>query len=387
MNMNMVIIPRAQFGQLLTRDEFRKAVFERDGMRCVVCGTWPHENVYVTNLDAHHVLERRLFPDGGYYLDNGATVCSGDMPGGGCHMQAEQTTISCDELREKAGITTVILPPHLYKDQPYDKWGNPILPDGRRLRGELFDDESVQKVLASVLHLFTDRVKYPRTYHLPWSPGATDDDRLVEDVEAMFAGKEVVVTEKMDGENTTMYRDYIHARSLDYSPHDSRDRVKAMWAAVAHDIPEGWRVCGENLYAEHSIHYPDLYSYFQVFSVWNEKNVCLPWDETKEWAALLGFSTVRVLTRGVWGAPASVAVPWRKLDRAWIEDAWKCHTEPDLNEAPRETEGYVVRLAGEFHYKDFRKSVAKYVRAGHVVHREGHWSNRRVVPNGLIKGK
>ena len=74
------------------------------------------------------------------------------------------------------------MPPHLYRDQPYDKWGNPVLPNGTRLRGELFDDASVQKVLAPVLALFTDRVKYPRTYHLPWSPGLTDDDRKLDDL-------------------------------------------------------------------------------------------------------------------------------------------------------------------------------------------------------------
>lgn len=370
---------------LLTRNDFRDGVFKRDWHSCVVCKVKGRRiidcerNLYDdgAKLDAHHILERRLWPDGGYYLDNGVSVCEP------CHMKCEQTIISCEEVREKAGIKKVIIPPHLYPDQRYDKWGNPILDNGTRLRGELFDDESVQKVLEPVLHLFTSRVKYPRTYHLPWSPGMKDDDRMVEDVEAMFGGKDIVVTEKMDGENTTMYRDYLHARSLEYAPHASRDRVKAMWANIAHDIPDGWRVCGENLYAEHSIHYRDLPSYFMVFSVWNDKNVCLSWDETKEWAALLGFPTVPVLAEGVWGGHPSKAVPWRVFDRQWIEDAWKIRTEPDMHEDRQETEGYVVRVAGEFHYKDFRRNVAKYVRANHVQHKDGHWSNRRVIPNEL----
>lgn len=267
--------------ELLTRDQFREAVFRRDGHRCVMRGTPGCEYdllgaVYV-KLDAHHILERRLWPDGGYYIDNGASVCEP------CHMKCEQTLISVDEVREKCGITKPVLPPHLYRDQRYDKWGNPILDNGLRLRGELFDDESVRKVLGDLAEfhpsgIFTDKVKYPRTYHLPWSPGATDDDRIMEDPDTCFGGKAVVVTEKMDGENCTMYSDYIHARSLEYSSHPSRDRVKAMWSQIAHDIPKGWRVCGENLYAEHSIHYDDLSSYFQVFSVWNDKNVCLSWS-------------------------------------------------------------------------------------------------------------
>jgi hypothetical protein len=34
-------------------------------------------------------------------------------------------------------------------------------------------------------------------------------------------------------------------------------------------------------------------------------------------------------------------------------------------------EGFVVRLADRFHYKDFRYNVGKYVRAEHVVRHGG----------------
>ena len=50
---------------LLTRDQFREIVFERDAKRCVIC--------HCPGQDAHHIIERRLFPDEGYYLENGAT--------------------------------------------------------------------------------------------------------------------------------------------------------------------------------------------------------------------------------------------------------------------------------------------------------------------------
>ena len=55
------------------------------------------------------------------------------------------------------------------------------------------------------------RTHYPRTPHLPWSPGATPDDVRAGDPGAL-RGREVVVTEKLDGENTTLYRDGMHAR-------------------------------------------------------------------------------------------------------------------------------------------------------------------------------
>lgn len=342
--------------QLLTRDEFRENVFKRDqwtlcggdAKHCRVCPTM------TPAADAHHILERRLWPDGGYYLNNGIALC------GPCHIKAESTEYTVEFLREKAGITKPILPPHLYRDQVYDKWGNPVLPNGTRLKGDLFDDASVQKILGDRVSLFTDHVKYPRTYHLPWSPGLTKDDRQMPDTK-VFEGQEVVVTLKMDGENTTMYNDYMHARSLAYEAHPSRSRVMALHGVLAHDIPKGWRVCGENLYAKHSIHYTDLKAWFQVFSIWNDKNVCLSWDETCEYAELLCLPMVDVLYRGV-------------FDREAIEKAFEGFKEKH--------EGYVVRNAGQFHYGQFRFNVAKYVRASHV-HTHGHWMREVVVPNGL----
>lgn len=62
----------------------------------------------------------------------------------------------------------------------------------------------------------------------------------------------------------------------------SRDRVKAWASRFQHDIPENWRLVGENLTAVHSIAYSDLPHIFMGFQVWNEANVCLGWDETLE---------------------------------------------------------------------------------------------------------
>lgn len=331
---------------LLTRDQFREIVFERDGKRCVICNS--------PGQDAHHIMERRLFPDEGYYLENGATVC------GPCHWKAEQTIIPVDGFLRALGLQSPILPPHLYPDQPYDKWGNPILPNGSRLRGELFDDESVRKVLAPVLHLFVSRIKYPRTYHLPFSPGIGPDDRVLTSYSG-FEGNVVVVTEKMDGENITWYRDYMHARSLDYDPHPSRDRIKAMWAERAHDIPDAYHICGENLYAKHSITYNNLQSYFYVFSVWAGLN-CLSWNDTMEWAELLNLPFVRPMYRGPWNEDVVMELAL------------------GLNKDTQE--GLVVRVDDEFHYKDFRYKVAKYVRENHVQ-THGHWMRQMVTPNKL----
>jgi len=139
-------------------------------------------------VDAHHIIERRLWPDGGYYVDNGASVCAG------CHLRCESTEVSVEEVRAAAGITRILVPPHLYPGQPYDKWGNPVLPNGQRLRGELFQDGNVQKALGDVLQLFTHWVKYPRTYHLLWSEDVKDDDRVMESLDGLV-GQRVIATE------------------------------------------------------------------------------------------------------------------------------------------------------------------------------------------------
>ena len=205
--------------------------------------------------------------------------------------------------------------------------------------------------------------KYPRTYHLHWSPGLQNDDRMHEN-ESFFDGKEVVATIKMDGENTSIYKNHVHARSLDSQYHPSRDWVKSFASQFQHEIPEGWRICGENLYAKHSIFYNNLPSYFLGFNIWDDKNFCLSWDETLEWFNLLGITPVESFYRGIWDAS--------KIQE--IFDEYNTET----------TEGYVVRISNEFHYDDFNICVAKWVRKGHVQ-TSNFWMNEQVIPNKLSK--
>ena len=91
--------------------------------------------------------------------------------------------------------------------------------------------------------------KYPRTFHLPWSPGATSDDKILKDTKH-FEDQYVVVSEKRDGECTTIYPDKVHARSIDSKDHPSRHRLKQLQAEIGHLIPQGFRICGANLFAQ-----------------------------------------------------------------------------------------------------------------------------------------
>lgn len=198
----------------------------------------------------------------------------------------------------------------------------------------------------------TAYIKHPRTFHLPWSAAIHPDDRVIEEMDA-FVGNPVVVTEKLDGENTSLYRNHYHARSIDSRNHPSRNRAKAIWASIAPGIPPRWRLCCENMFAKHSIAYSDLEGYLYGFSVWNDKNECLAWDDTVEWFGLFGLPIVPVLYEGVYDETVIKALYDPEKD-------WE------------RSEGYVVRLAKSFHYDDFQKSVAKYVRSGHVQTTR-HW--------------
>ncbi|AZM48906.1 kinase [Streptomyces sp. WAC 06738] len=202
------------------------------------------------------------------------------------------------------------------------------------------------------------RVHYPRTPHLPWSPGAASDDVRAGDL-AGLRGREVVVTEKLDGENTTLYADGLHARSPDSAHHPSRAWVKGLQGRIGGEIPPGWRVCGENVFARHSLAYEDLESWFYGFSVWDGDR-CLDWDRTVRFLRRLGVPVPPVLWRGVFDERALRAL---RLDIA-------------------RQEGYVVRAVEGFGLGEFGQRVAKWVRRGHVQ-TGTHWMHAAVVANGL----
>ena len=68
--------------QLLTREEFKRQVFAVTNGKCCVPGC------NCNAVDAHHIMDRKLWSDGGYYLHNGAALCAEH------HLQAERGEIT-----------------------------------------------------------------------------------------------------------------------------------------------------------------------------------------------------------------------------------------------------------------------------------------------------
>ena len=198
---------------------------------------------------------------------------------------------------------------------------------------------------------------YPRTPHLPESPGSTSDDKWASPATLKFldSGIELVTTIKMDGGNVSLYPDYFHARSLDSGTHAWDTLAKQIWSRVRFDIPEGYRVSCESMYARRSVAYENLKSPLYVIGIWNDNNEMISWDETEEWADLLELPTVPVIYRGT--SLKDARTVWGK------------------NYDSETSEGFVVRNAAAIPYENFNQNIAKYVRANHVTTR-ADWRHR-----------
>ncbi len=227
----------------------------------------------------------------------------------------------------------------------------------------------------------TQYVKYPRTFHLPFSQSNSSDDVWWKDC-SLFEGKEVVISEKIDGESCSIYPDgHVHARSLDTDNHPSRTWIKRMAGEFSFNIPANHRICGENVYAYHSIFYTDLPSYFLAFGIYDGNNNCLSWQETEDICEILGLHTVPVIYKGIWSE--------KLIRNLWTgKGAYPTYRTSELQPefpkdfVPCDAEGYVVRFAESFHYDQFSKSCAKMVRKNHVT-TDQHWMERKPVPNLL----
>ena len=214
--------------------------------------------------------------------------------------------------------------------------------------------------------------KYPRSFHLPWSPGGTSDDKRMADVSALV-GVEIVVTEKCDGSNLTYTRGGVFARSHAGPPaHPSFDLAKATHARIAHALSPGLSLFCEYCYAVHSIAYDALPETSLVFGARDDDTGRFwSWDMVVAQARDVGLPTVPVLFRGVIGDA-------RALEALTL----------DLAHGPSafggEREGVVVRAASEITASGFSQSLAKWVRAHHVQTDE-HWLHQAIRPQRVSR--
>lgn len=209
----------------------------------------------------------------------------------------------------------------------------------------------------------TNYIKYPRTPHLPFSESHTDDDKVLPTDSHFYDFDKVVVTTKMDGENTTVYwNGKCHARSI-----DSIHKTYHSWLIQNiqnwyYNLPINSHICGEYLYAKHSIYYNNLESYFLGFSFWRNKKECANWEDTQTIFNDLEIKTVPILYIGKYDRKKVI-----ELAKQVIADG---------------QEGIVIRNYDKFYYQDFDKNIAKYVRKNHIQTNQ-HWSQGIIEKNIL----
>lgn len=213
--------------------------------------------------------------------------------------------------------------------------------------------------------------KYNRTFHFPFSEGASSDDKIALDISGVI-GKQIVISEKLDGSNCSLEHSGCFARTHSGPPvHESFDGLKAMHANIKHKIPPNIQLFGEWVFAKHSINYSELPSYFMLFNVRDlNTNTWASWDEVELWAQEIETHTVPVLFKG----EVKSDIELQKMIKSFMIQSSKCGGE---------MEGVVVRVANEFNDNDFATSVFKMVRKNHVQTSE-HWTNQTIIRN-LIK--
>jgi len=207
--------------------------------------------------------------------------------------------------------------------------------------------------------------RYPKTPHWPWSETVHRDDSYHQDPE-FFLDKEVVVTEKIDGGNTALYRGEVYARSTLRPSHDGWMAMVRKNHAWKVDRDTEWlTLFGEDIAARHSISYTipmdeTFYLFAARISVEQVDDIFCSWDGVESYAKHYDLPTVPVIFKGSFSKI-------KDITEFFIEERKK-HSA-----FGPEKEGFVMRTADSFPANDFSQNVAKFVRAKHVQTDE-HWT-------------
>lgn len=213
--------------------------------------------------------------------------------------------------------------------------------------------------------------KYGRTYHFPFSPGTTSDDRFNhtywEDIQKIDT---LVYTEKLDGENNCLNQFGVFARSH-VAPTTSpwTNQIRERWGVMKNDLGN-IELFGENLYAVHSIEYKRIEEYYFIFAV-RQIDKWLSWEEVKFYAAMFDFPTVPELT--IESTTDLTKESLQSKIENWAQEESIFGSFNPFTGEDCTREGIVTRNIGEYPVDEFMHNVFKYVRKGHVKTDE-HWT-------------
>lgn len=213
--------------------------------------------------------------------------------------------------------------------------------------------------------------KFLSTGHWPESKTVHRDDTYMTNPQ-MFVGREIVITEKLDGGNTCLARGEVYARSTGLPSHDgwfAMVRKHHGWKTV-NDAPDLYTY-GEDLYGIHSIEYAAMKEQetYHVFAV-RQQDTFLSWDDVELRAMELDCPTTPVRFRGVVSSIREITAIFESIVAGPSSIGGPC-------------EGGCIRVASDFPADQFSSMTAKYVRPKHVQTDE-HWT-RNWQPAKLVR--
>lgn len=356
--------------KLLTREKFNKVVKSRDGNTCLFCDS--------TDVIVHHIIDRSLFEDGGYYKDNGATLCDHH------HIMAEEGKLECDEIRHQAGIENIVLPECLVPVRKYNKWGEPV----------------------------DDLIKYPSTTHIEGSALQKNDSEEV----ILFSelkDKNLVVEAKIDGANTGISFSYGGELLLQCRGHylrgkgdwDIFDEFK-VWANTFNEqlidiLEDRYIMYGEWMAALHTIYYDRLPHFFMEFDIYDKhRNVFLSTGERRKITDKAeipihsvvvlkeqSFEKLEDMTSLIGRSPFISGQAYDRLEKEMRDKRYSHEERARLAEINRQAlmEGLYVK----WEENGVVKGRYKYVRSEFtqtIIDGDSHWASRPTIWNKLKPG-
>lgn len=209
--------------------------------------------------------------------------------------------------------------------------------------------------------------KYPRTFHLPFSPGTTNDDRIADDISNII-GNEIVITEKLDGSNCAIEKGGVYDRShAVYTDKTWSVGVRQIHSMIKPYLDDNVILYGENMEGIHSIEYKRLTTHFYMFGV-KEGEYFTNWKNINFYSNVLGVTTVPVWYEGIIQSEEELKeIVNEIISKPSRLEGYDTETQEEI------MEGIVIRPKNSFHEKDFHKNVFKWVRKSHVKTND-HWT-------------
>lgn len=252
--------------------------------------------------------------------------------------------------------------------------------------------------------------KYPRTHHIEGSGIQRGDEDLSLIQLREFAGRYLVVEEKMDGANTAISFDnegqlLLQSRGhfLNGGPREKQFHLFKTWASrymleLWEALSDRYILYGEWLYAKHTVFYTHLPHYFMEFDILDKTNgQFLSTQRRRELLHAVPFVvSVKVLYEG----PVHTLEDLTSLVRHsyFISDdhldilrSTCLSRQFDYTRVLKETdtsplmEGLYIKVEEQGEVKERYKFVrSSFLQA--VFDSESHWQDRPILPNRLAPG-